>query len=56
MKLFIWIGLCIGSVLGSYLPTLWGAGVFSFSALAGSTLGAIGGIWLGYKIGQALEL
>jgi hypothetical protein len=54
MTLLIWIGLSIGSTLGSYLPTIWGAGVFSFASLFGSALGGILGIWLGYKMGQAL--
>ena len=54
MQCLIWIGLFIGSTLGSYLPTFWGAGVFSFSSLFGSALGAIIGIWLGYKVGQLL--
>ena len=54
LKLLIWIGLFLGSTLGSYLPTLWGAEVFSFSSLFGSALGAIVGIWFGYKMGQSL--
>jgi len=56
MKLLIWLGLSLGSILGSYLPTLWGAGAFSFSSLLCSGLGAIVGIWLGYKAGQALGI
>ena len=56
MKLLIWLGLSFGSILGSYLPTLWGAGGFSFAALLCSGLGALGGIWLGYKAGQALGI
>ena len=51
-KEFIWIGFFIGSTVGSLLPELWGAGLFSWSSLLFSTLGSIIGIYVGYKIGQ----
>jgi hypothetical protein len=49
-----WIGLFIGSTIGSLLPELWGAGMFSLSAIVLSFLGGLAGIWLGYKIGQSI--
>jgi len=51
-KTLIWIGLFIGSAIGGYLPALWGASVFSLSSVLGSAIGGIGGIWLGFKMGN----
>jgi len=50
----VWLGLFIGSTVGSLVPTVWGAGIFSWSSLIASTLGGILGIWLGYRVGQSL--
>jgi hypothetical protein len=49
-KTLVWIGLSIGSVVGAYVPLLWGADLFSFSALLSSTAGGFLGIWLGFKL------
>ena len=49
---FIWGGLFIGSSLGGYIPSLWGAGIFSVSGVLLSAVGGILGIWLGYRIGK----
>jgi hypothetical protein len=51
-KTLIWIGLFLGSTIGSLLPSLWGAGMFSFSSIILSAVGGIAGIWLGFKIGS----
>ena len=51
-KTLIWIGLFIGSTMGGYLPTLWGADGLTLSSVLGSTMGGIGGIWLGFKMGD----
>jgi uncharacterized membrane protein YeaQ/YmgE (transglycosylase-associated protein family) len=51
-KMPVWIGLTIGSSIGSYIPSLWGAGMFSFSSLLFSAIGSIIGIYLGFKISQ----
>jgi uncharacterized membrane protein YeaQ/YmgE (transglycosylase-associated protein family) len=40
----------IGSTVGGFVPSLWGAGVFSFSSIIFSSLGAAAGIYIGYKI------
>lgn len=49
-KLLITIGLTIGSVVGGYVPVLFGAGVFSITSLVGSTVGALVGIYVVYKL------
>jgi hypothetical protein len=48
------MGLFIGSTVGGLLPQLWGAGIFSLSAIILSFLGGLAGIWIGYKIGQSI--
>jgi uncharacterized membrane protein YeaQ/YmgE (transglycosylase-associated protein family) len=51
-KSLIWIGMTVGSLVGGYLPALWGGDVLSFSGLILSTVGAFVGIWLGYRFGE----
>ena len=47
-KTFIWIGMFVGSTLGGILPALWGGDVFSYIIFSG--IGALAGIWAGYKL------
>jgi len=42
--------MTIGSIIGGYIPTLWGAGLISYSSVLFSGIGAIAGIWIGYKL------
>jgi hypothetical protein len=49
-KSLIWIFMAIGSTIGSYVPTLWGAGFLSFSSVILSAVGGIIGIWIGFKL------
>ena len=51
-KKLIWLGLFVGSAIGSYIPKLWGDGLFSFASLVLGAVGAFVGIWFGYKIGK----
>ncbi len=51
-KKLIFIFLAIGSYVGGWIPSLWGAGMFSFSGVILSALGGIAGIWLGFKLGE----
>jgi len=44
------LGMIFGYVLGSYLPTLFGAGLFSFTAIFSGFFGGILGIYLTYKL------
>ncbi len=50
MRHLIWIGAIVGSMVGGWLPTLWGSGLFSFTGIIGNTIGGLVGIYLGYKI------
>jgi uncharacterized membrane protein YeaQ/YmgE (transglycosylase-associated protein family) len=47
------MGLCIGSLIGGYVPTLFGAGFLSMWGVVGSTVGAILGLWITYRIATA---
>jgi uncharacterized membrane protein YeaQ/YmgE (transglycosylase-associated protein family) len=42
----------VGSSLGGYIPTLWGANMFSLSAIFLSAIGGFLGIWIGYRLGN----
>jgi len=48
-KKFVMLGMIIGSVIGSYIPTLFGADIFSFYSIIFSALGAFLGIWVAFK-------
>lgn len=42
--------MVVGGVIGSYIPTLWGASGLSFSSLFTGALGACLGIWLAFRM------
>ncbi|MCA9357994.1 hypothetical protein KC902_01905 [Candidatus Kaiserbacteria bacterium] len=49
-KRMIWLMAGIGGWIGGYIPTLWGAGGFSISTIIFNGLGALLGIWVGFKM------
>lgn len=49
-KVLVFFGMTIGSVIGGYIPTLFGAGFLSYSSVLFSGIGAIIGVWIGYKL------
>lgn len=55
LKKLIWIGMLLGSCVGGYVPTMWGAEMISFSSLFGSFIGSFVGIWAAYKLNQMIE-
>lgn len=54
-KTLVWLGFGVGSTVGSYVPTLWGGDLFSFSGLFCSFIGGIAGIWGAYKLSQIID-
>lgn len=51
-KTLIYLGLFIGSTIGSYVPVLFGASLLSGWSIIGSGIGALLGVWAGYKLGN----
>ena len=51
-RFLILVTLTVGSVVGSYVPTLWGAGAFSMWSILLGGIGGLVGIWVGYKLSR----
>ena len=49
-KTAVWIGLFIGSLIGGYIPVIFGASLFSYASLLGNGIGSLIGIYIGYKL------
>jgi len=54
MNKFIWAGLFLGSLIGGFIPALWGDGSFSLSGIIFSAVGGAIGVWLGFRVDQSL--
>jgi uncharacterized membrane protein YeaQ/YmgE (transglycosylase-associated protein family) len=48
-KIIIYLFSFIGSIIGGYVPQIWGAGLFSISSLIFSTIGAVAGFFIGLR-------
>ncbi|MGA2666639.1 MAG: hypothetical protein ABSE91_00935 [Patescibacteria group bacterium] len=51
-KLFIGVGMIVGSFVGGYLPLIFGVSSLSITSVLTGTVGALLGVYIGYKIGQ----
>ena len=51
-KKLVTVGMILGGFLGGYIPSLWGAGSFSFSGLIFTAIGSMVGIFLGFRLGE----
>lgn len=51
-KSLVTVGMIVGSLIGGYLPSVFGFDVFSIIGILGSFVGAILGIGLGMKFGE----
>lgn len=49
-KRMVWLMAALGGWLGGYVPLLWGAGGFTMSTVICNGLGALAGIWIGFKL------
>jgi hypothetical protein len=49
-KKLVWLGVFAGGFIGNYVPTLWGADMFSMSSVILSAIGSFAGIWVLYKL------
>jgi hypothetical protein len=52
LKTWIWLGLFVGSSVGSLLPALFGISIFSLGSSIAGAIGGLAGIWIGYTIGK----
>jgi hypothetical protein len=46
----IWLGIFIGSTIGGLIPELWDASMFSYASVLFSGIGALAGLWVGFKL------
>lgn len=46
----VMVGMMIGSIVGGYIPLLWGDSAFSMTAVFTSAIGGFLGIFISYKI------
>ena len=49
-KTLIFLGMTVGSIIGGYIPAVFGIGLFSFTSIITSALGGIAGIILVHKL------
>jgi hypothetical protein len=49
-KKVVMIGMVIGSLLGGWLPTFFGASAFGIVSIIGGLVGGVLGIWLTYRL------
>jgi hypothetical protein len=56
MKTLIYGSVLIFSTIGGYIPSLWHAGFFSISGIAGGIIGTAMGIWVAIKANNYLDL
>ncbi len=49
-KSIIWLFMGVGGTVGGILPSLWGAGPFSFSSVILTAVGGILGIYAGFRV------
>jgi hypothetical protein len=53
-RFLILLGMFFGSMLGGYLPVLWGDSAFSMTSVLTSTIGGLFGIWVGYHLARKI--
>jgi hypothetical protein len=53
-KMLIYIFLSVGSFVGGWIPTLWGASALGIASVIGAFVGGALGIWAGFKLSQMI--
>ena len=51
-KFLIYSGMMIGSLIGGYIPTFFGVNMLSIIPIFTSSLGAVVGVYIGYKLSK----
>ena len=49
-KKIVFLAMIVGSTIGGYIPTFFGAGLFSMSSVICGGIGGIFAIWLSFKL------
>lgn len=49
-KTIVMLGMTIGSIIGGYIPVLFGVDLFSVTSILGNFIGGALGIFLAYKL------
>ncbi|MBI3486154.1 hypothetical protein HY025_04415 [Candidatus Daviesbacteria bacterium] len=52
-KALVMIGMTVGSLIGSYVPVIFGVSAFSFTSIVTGAIGGFIGIWIGFKLGNS---
>ena len=55
-KFFLWTFISVGSAVGGWLPSLWGASYFSLQSIFLGMVGSLLGIWGWYRLSQVVDL
>jgi uncharacterized membrane protein YeaQ/YmgE (transglycosylase-associated protein family) len=56
-KSLIGFGLLLGSIVGGFVPSLWGDNnMVSLAGFFFSFVGGVVGVWAGYRLSQNLDL
>jgi len=48
-KKIVMIGAILGTTIGSYVPVIFGASIFSMTSILGSGVGGVLGLWISFK-------
>ena len=54
-KTLVFLGMIVGSIIGGYLPALFGVSLLSYTSIITSTVGGFLGMWVGFKLSQWLN-
>ena len=53
-KKVLWICLALGTTVGGFVPTIWGASSLGVVSLLFSGIGGLGGVWMARRISESL--
>lgn len=54
-KTIVWISVLVFSIIGGYIPVIFGSSLISTWSILGNGTGGLIGIWIGFKIGNAIN-
>ncbi len=46
----VWLFVGVGTVVGGFVPLVWGGSALGFASLVFGTLGGVAGLWVGLKL------